>query len=417
METFVQTYIPAVLLVMGCLTTAFNLYFGITSLVGILKKCPAAPAAPAQTRFAILVAARNEALVVGPLIKSLAAQRYPRALFDIYVAPNNCTDDTAAVATAHGAKLFTPTGRIRSKGDVLRQAVAFVTGADAYDAICVVDADTVVHPDFLRRMNDARAAGAHIAQGYRDSKNMTASAIAVCNTICYWMLSRFYNGGKRALGLSGFIHGTGFMVSVDLLRRLGGWNTFTMTEDYEFSAQCLLAGEKIRYVPEAVTYDEQPVTFLQSWKQRRRWSTGRAQGAQYYLGKLLKHALCNRDLASFDLAITFASPYSFLLSFVSILLTLGTRVYRMFEYAVTPELLLLAQMLLVAFVGCAAVAILTIRLSGRGLRGAVKGILYFTFFLMTWLPIEVLSIFKRQTRWDLIRHTQAMDLGAVGDIG
>ena len=50
---------------------------------------------PASTRFAILVAARNEELVIGNLINSLQAQDYPRELYDIWVIPNNCTDHTA----------------------------------------------------------------------------------------------------------------------------------------------------------------------------------------------------------------------------------------------------------------------------------------------------------------------------------
>ena len=53
-------------------------------------------------RFAVLIAARNEAAVIGHLLDSLAAQGYCGALTACVVA-DNCTDDTAAVARAHGA--------------------------------------------------------------------------------------------------------------------------------------------------------------------------------------------------------------------------------------------------------------------------------------------------------------------------
>ena len=33
-----------------------------------------------------------------------------------------------------------------------------------------------------------------------------------------------------------------------------------MTEDYEFSAQCAMLGERVHFVPEALIYDEQPLT-------------------------------------------------------------------------------------------------------------------------------------------------------------
>ncbi|MFQ9679986.1 MAG: glycosyltransferase [Ruthenibacterium lactatiformans] len=55
------------------------------------------------------------------------------------------------------------------------------------------------------------------------------------------------------------MNGSGFAVTTALLRRLGGWHTVTMTEDYEFSAQCAMLGERVRFVPEALIYDEQPL--------------------------------------------------------------------------------------------------------------------------------------------------------------
>ena len=38
--------------------------------------------------------------------------------------------------------------------------------------------------------------------------------------------------------------------------RLGGWNTETMAEDAEFAAQCAMAGVRVWWVPDALTYDE-----------------------------------------------------------------------------------------------------------------------------------------------------------------
>ena len=57
-------------------------------------------------RYAVLIAARNESAVIGQLIDSILAQDYPRELVDIYVVADNCTDDTAAVAAARGARVY-----------------------------------------------------------------------------------------------------------------------------------------------------------------------------------------------------------------------------------------------------------------------------------------------------------------------
>ena len=61
---------------------------------------------PARTKFAVLIAARNEELVIGPLINGLLTQNYPPELYDIWVIPNNCTDNTAEVSRQAGAIVY-----------------------------------------------------------------------------------------------------------------------------------------------------------------------------------------------------------------------------------------------------------------------------------------------------------------------
>ena len=251
----------------------YMLYFGAVALFGF-KKRRAVPRTAPKTKFACVVAARNEEAVIANLVHSLRRQNYPPELFDIIVAPNNCTDDTAGAAQAAGATLYAPRGEIHSKGDVLREVVDHVVLAGGYDAMCVFDADNLVHPDFLARMNDAVCAGHVAVQGFRDSKNPEQSAISGCYSICYWMLNRFYNSARSALGLSALVNGSGFTATA-----------------------------------EAVIYDEQPLTFRQSWRQRRRWTTGSLQGLQVYGGLLFRETVLRRSAVCFDMTMTFLTPF------------------------------------------------------------------------------------------------------------
>ena len=57
-------------------------------------------------RFAVLIAARNEEAVIGNLIESIKAQRYPEGLIQIFVVADNCQDATARIAGAMGATVF-----------------------------------------------------------------------------------------------------------------------------------------------------------------------------------------------------------------------------------------------------------------------------------------------------------------------
>ena len=58
-----------------------------------------------------------------------------------------------------------------------------------YDAFVVFDADNLVHPEFLREMNNHLCKGEKVIQGYMDSKNPTDSWIAGTFSIAFWLIN------------------------------------------------------------------------------------------------------------------------------------------------------------------------------------------------------------------------------------
>ncbi|MFV0414579.1 MAG: glycosyltransferase family 2 protein [Oscillospiraceae bacterium] len=401
------------LFIASSLFTLYGAYFFIIAIFGF-KKPPQIPNTKPKTRFAIAVAARNEEVVICDLIQSLQAQNYPAELYDIYIAPNNCTDNTRQAALDYGAKIFDPVGPIHIKGEVLTQITGFFLSENRYDALCVFDADNLVHPDFLQRMNDAYQRGVRAAQGCRTAKNPVDSAMTICYSIYYWVVNRLYNGGREALGLSSLIVGSGYMVSMDLLRRLGGWHTSTLTEDYEFSAQCVLHGEKIHYVADAIVYDELPLTFGQSWKQRRRWSTGFVQGMEIYMHHLFRYAVQKSSPVAFDLALAYIAPLIQLISLVLGVASFLLSAYGVLELNLMPvtqaALWLLAGALLL-FLGCTIFAAVIMRLHHKQKPATMaKGVVLFAVFLISFVPIGLLSLFNKKIKWEEIKHTRSANL-------
>ena len=393
---------------MGVLMTLWGLWYLLSGLASMRR-----PADygfhPARTRFAILIAARNEELVIGPLINSLLAQDYPSDLYDIWVVPNNCTDNTALAARNFGARVLECTAPVKSKGEVLRFAYNRLRGR-RYDAWLVFDADNVVDPRFLAEMNNARMAGARAAQGYRDSKNPYDTAVSGCSSIYYWMMDRFHNGGKAGLGVSAMIGGTGFMVTQALLDRLGGWRTETISEDLEITAQAVLAGERVAYVPRAITYDEQPLTWEQSFTQRRRWSSGTLQVAQCYLPALNEAQSRRPRLSLFDFEATLLLPAYQLAALAGLACTAlsaalgGRTLLQALLLGLAGALGNLAWAALTATVAAG----LVITLEGKWNRRLWKGLATYWLFLLTWLPITACSFWKKTTVWEEIRHTRTV---------
>lgn len=362
---------------------------------------------PASTRFAVLVAARNEELVIGPLINSLLMQEYPSQLYDIYVIPNNCTDNTALAAKNYGARVLECTVPVKSKGEVLRWAWNQLSGK-GYDAVCVFDADNLVHPRFLAEMNNAYRAGARAAQGYRDSKNPYDTPVSACYSIYYWMMDRFLNGGKAGLGLSAMINGTGFMIARRTLEKLGGWRTQTISEDLEITAQCAQAGIKVAWVPKAVTYDEQPLTYRESVKQRKRWTSGTLQVARAYFPEMVRGLSGEHWGMAADTGMTLLVPAyqaAALVNALSGALAAGLS-GRPFTFMVGAFLgsLLLNVGTAALFATLSAALVLTVERKWD--RRLWKGLALYWLFLLSWLPITMGSFVKKTTVWEEIRHTR-----------
>ena len=112
--------------VLTLLLKVVSLYFLVIGLFALKKPKPIPSAAPA-TRFACLIAARNEEAVIGALVESLRNQNYPAELFDVYVIPNNCTDETEGVARRAGAQIFRCFGAVRRKGDAPERTAALMS--------------------------------------------------------------------------------------------------------------------------------------------------------------------------------------------------------------------------------------------------------------------------------------------------
>ena len=393
---------------MGVLMSLWGLWYLVSGLACVRRPMDYG-FHPARTKFAVLIAARNEELVVGPLINSLLMQDYPAELYDIWVIPNNCTDNTALAARNCGAKVLECTVPVKSKGEVLRFAYNRLRGR-RYDAWLVFDADNVVDSRFLAEMNNARLAGVLAAQGYRDSKNPYDTAVSGCSSIYYWMMDRFHNGGKAGLGVSAMIGGTGFMVTQALLDRLGGWRTETISEDLEITAQAVLAGERVAYVPRAITYDEQPLTWEQSFTQRRRWSSGTLQVAQCYLPALNEAQSRRPRLSLFDFEATLLLPAYQLAALAGLACTAlsaalgGRTLLQALLLGLAGALGNLAWAALTATVAAG----LVITLEGKWNRRLWKGLATYWLFLLTWLPITACSFWKKTTVWEEIRHTRTV---------
>lgn len=385
----------------------FSLYFLIIGLFCLRRPKDFARNAP-RTRFACLIAARNEENVIAQLVESLRRQDYPDELYDIYVIPNNCTDRTEERARLAGAKIFRCRGPVRQKGDALHQAVAHLMGED-YDAFCVFDADNVADGQFLARMNDAFVSGAQVCKASLRVKNPRDSWVSGWYGLYFTLFDTFYNRARANCGLSAKLVGTGFAVHRTVFERLGGWNTVTLAEDAEFSAQCAALGIRARFVPGAVTYDEAPTALTVSLRQRRRWCSGVMSVAEVSLKKLATAVVRQGGARALDMMVFLLGPFVQVLSLLPVALGALSAALRgeLGQYG-----LLLCLGLAAGWLGLTAAAVVLAKLGGYG-KSVWKSVLTFPVFMASWLPLQVLSLLRRTREWKVIDHTRNLSVGEL----
>ena len=385
--------------------------------VSLFKK-PKAHLAPKAHRFAVLIAARNERSVIGELIDSINAQDYPAHLISIFVIADNCTDDTALIAAAHGAVVYPRRDSMHvGKGyalNFLLERIARDYPAGCFDAFIVLDADNVIAPNYITEMNKTFSDGYGIITSYRNSKNYGDNWISAGYALWFLREAKYLNNARMLLGSSCAVSGTGFLFSGEILERCGGWNFFLLTEDIEFSIDNVVRGEKIGYCGTAVLYDEQPTGFRQSWRQRIRWSRGYLQVFSRYGGRLMR-GIFRGSFSCYDMAMNIMPAA--VLTGLSVVVNLSAALANFYIGGDLKALgLSVLQTLINLYLTLFIIGSITTVTEWRQIHcSAGKKILYaFTFpiFMFTYVPITVASLFT-DVQWQPIRHDRCMNLREI----
>ena len=360
-------------------------------------------------RFAVLICARNESSVIADLIESIRNQTYDASLVHIFVLADNCTDNTAQIARDAGATVYERFNKEKvGKGYALQTLLRYLGQdyPDGFDGYFVFDADNILAPDYIERMNETFSDGHQIITSYRNSKNYGDNWISAGYALWFLRESRYLNHPRFLLNTSCAVSGTGFFFSHAVLQQIGPWPFHLLTEDIEFSIYHVTQGHKIAFCPDAVLYDEQPTSFRQSWRQRTRWAKGYMQVFACYGKDLVKGAL-KGNFSCFDMSMSIMP--AFFLSAISIICNVALTVMITLAggslvEALEPALGLLMGIYNFVFV----VGIITTITEWKQIHtSTAKKILYiFTFplFMATYIPISVAALFQRNVQWKPIEH-------------
>jgi len=352
----------------------------------ILGRRPPRPAPDARpARFAVLIPAHDEELLIGGTIDSILQGDHPEGSITVHVVADNCSDRTAEVARAHGAVVLERRDPDHpGKGPALTWASQQLD-VSPFDAVALIDADCLVDDAFFRTMSRELAAGGRVFQGRYWISNPDETLLTRLMSVTYVMKNLMFVGGQSLLGFSPILMGTGMVFARDAFTARG-WESHSIVEDIEESFFLIEAGERIRFVPDAVIRAQEPASLSQGFSQRQRWATGQASlrgMARKALAKGLRTG--NFDLARAALDLLLPTPYAKLVNLTAIALALAGTVAFLSGSAWLLVLPLVALALQIAEFALGLVVM-------RASRAVIASVVFAPVFLVWRGFIEVLAL-------------------------
>jgi len=227
--------------------------------------------------YTVVAALYREATSVDELLRALARLDYPREKLQIILAVEADDRDTRVAIEKRTARVPVtvipiPTGKPQTKPRALNAALPFVQGAFTV----VYDAEDRPDPDQLRRALRAFAAGA-------ERLACVQARLTIDNTEDGWLAALFtaeYAGhfdvfldGLSALLLPLPLGGSSNHFRTSVLRKVGGWDAYNVTEDADLGLRLARFGFRTRMIA-STTHEEAPARFKPWLKQRTRWMKG-----------------------------------------------------------------------------------------------------------------------------------------------
>ncbi len=270
--------------------------------------------------ISIVVPAYNESVSIITSVKAMLQLEYPE--FELVVVNDGSTDDTLQkLIDEFGMRKFPEAYRARVQSEpvkaVYRSArysnlsvVDKVNGgskADAsnaginvcrYPLVCVVDADSILQPDSLRRVvrpfledpstvavgGTVRIAnGCTVQQGFLEKVGLPSNFLALVQVVEYLRAFLFGRMGWSPINGLLIISGAFGLFHKETLVEVGGYNPKAVGEDMELVLRLHRLMKKkgkpyrITFVPDPVCWTDAPESIKDLKSQRVRWQNGLGQ--------------------------------------------------------------------------------------------------------------------------------------------
>ncbi|MES2882906.1 MAG: glycosyltransferase, partial [Bacteroidota bacterium] len=242
-------------------------------------------------------------------------------LYDVYIIADSFQPQTIAQLRQLPIQVLEVSFEKSTKSKALNHAFGSII--KLYDIALICDADNILAKDFLGRINTAFVAGARAVQGRRVAKNLD-SAFAVLDACSEGINNNIFRKGANAMGLSSSVIGSGMAFEYANLKQVMAGIEAVGGFDKIMQLKIVEQGISIRYLEDAIVFDEKVESSQAFQQQRKRWVSSQFIYLKKYFEPACKQLL-KGNLSYFNLAVAnnLVLPRAFLLIILPALIVTG----------------------------------------------------------------------------------------------
>lgn len=260
----------------------------------------------APPRFAVLIPAHDEALIIADTVRHVLLQLGPTG--SLLVVADNCSDQTASLAREAGA---TVTERFdltrRGKGFALDWGVRQLA-AEALDVVVVFDADCRVTQGSLNDLAAAALQRQRPVQGvYRMDLPASPSLAQRVGAFAWEVKNRVRPGGGRHWGTPCPLMGTGMAFPWALIAS-SPLASSNLVEDLQLGIDLAIKGQPAWFFTGLEVSSQFPASADAARTQRTRWEQGTLSTMRTQVPRLIHASAVQRRGALLSMALDLSVP-------------------------------------------------------------------------------------------------------------
>ncbi len=279
-------------------------YIFIYGIAGLFYKQKPVIAKSKLRKFAVLIPGYKEDNVIVNVAREATKQKYPQELFEIIVIADSFKKETLDALKKLPIRVVEVSFEVSKKSKALNKCMEVI--GDDYDVAFILDADNVMEPDVLMKINSSFERGFHAVQGHRTAKNLN-SHYAVLDAISEEINNHIFRKGHRVLGISSALIGSGMGLDYKLFKETMA-TVDSVGEDKEVELKIIKQGYTIDYVDDAIIYDEKTQRSDAFVNQRRRWIAAQLDYFRSHFFDGIKELLTRGNFDYFDKVIQMVQP-------------------------------------------------------------------------------------------------------------